>query len=81
MDDRYCTEKHNRIDEKFLINERRLNNHSERIDELEKFQHSTMIEIRNLTDQIKELISAMKWAAIFAISTFVAFFIWYVQRL
>ena len=81
MADKYCKEKHNRIDEKLAIDERRLNNHSDRIDALENFRHGTMVEIRNLANQIKELISAMKWIAIFAITTLGAFFIWYIQSL
>ena len=81
MVDRYCREKHNRIDEKLAISERRLDNHSDRLDALENFQHSTMVEIRNLAEQIKELISSIKWVAIFTITTLGAFFIWYIQSL
>lgn len=76
-----CKEKHNRIDEKFEITERRLNNHSSRIDSLEQFRSSTEIEIKNLVEQIKSLVSTIKWFMGLTFTTLVGFFIWYIQQL
>ena len=61
--------------------ERRLNDHSKRIDTLEQFKSSTEIEIRNLIEQIKSLVSAIKWFMTFGIATLVGFFIWYIQQI
>lgn len=61
--------------------ERRLNDHSRRLDAQEQFEASTKIEIRNLIEQIKALVSAIKWGTTIIISTLLGFFIWYVQKL
>lgn len=57
--------------------ERRLNDHSKRSDTLEQFKSSTEIEIRNLIEQIKSLVSTIKWFMTFGTATLVGFFIWY----
>jgi len=76
-----CKEKHSRIDEKFNLHEKRINNHSERIDQLEQFKSSTQIEIKNLIEQIKSLVSTIKWFMGLTFTTLVGFFIWYIQKL
>lgn len=76
-----CEEKHSRIDEKFTVNEKRLNNHSERIDNLEQFRYSTEVEMKNLIKQIGDLVSVIKWSMGLLITTMVGFFIWYIQML
>lgn len=60
--------------------ERRSNNHSERLDVVEQFKASTEIEIRNLIEQIKSLVSIMQWALGLGFATLIGFFIWYVQN-
>lgn len=76
-----CIEKHKRVDECLATQDRRLSNHSERIDKLEQFESSTRIEIRNLIEQIKNLVSALRWFTGITITTLVGFFIWYIQNL
>jgi len=76
-----CKEKHSRIDEKFITHEKRINNHSERIDQLEQFKSSTQIEIKNLIEQIKSLVSTIKWFMGLTFGTLLGFFIWYIQKL
>ena len=61
--------------------ERRLNDHSKRIDALEQFKSSTETEIKNLIEQIKNLVSTMKWFMGLIFATLVGFFIWYIQRI
>lgn len=61
--------------------ERRLNIHSERLDKLEQFKSSTETEIKNLIEQIKNLVATMKWFMGFSITVLVGFFIWYVQQI
>ena len=79
--DNLCQEKHKQIDEKFSTQERRLNNHSERIDKLEQFKSSTENELRNLVEQIKNLVATLKWMITTAIVSLLGFFIWYIQNL
>lgn len=76
-----CTEKHKRIDEKFELHEKRLNNHGNRIDKLEQYQSRTEVKIENLIEQIKSLVTTIKWAMGLTITTLLGFFIWYIQGL
>lgn len=76
-----CTEKHKRVDEKFDVHERRLNNHSERIDKLEQYQAKATVQVENLCKQIKALVTTI-WSAIgITITTLLGFFIWYIQNI
>ncbi len=81
MEKSICEEKHRRIDEKFEVHERRLNNHGERIDALEQFKSSTETEIKNLIEQIKSLVVTMRWFMGLMVGTLLGFFIWYIQKL
>ena len=76
-----CKEKHKQIDKQFEVNCTRLNNHSERIDKLEQFRSSTETEMRNLVEQIKALVSTIKWMMTSTILLLVGFLIWYIQNL
>lgn len=81
MEKSICEEKHRRIDEKFEVHERRLNNHGERIDALEQFKSSTETEIKNLIEQIKCLVTTMRWFMGLIVGALLGFFIWYVQNI
>ena len=74
-------EKHKHLSEKLEVHDRRLNNHSERIDKLEQYQSKSEVEIRNLCEQIKSLVSTIKWSMGLLITSLVGFFIWYIQTL
>lgn len=76
-----CTEKHKQIDKQFSVNERRINNHSERIDKLEQFRSSTETEMKNLIEQIKALVSTIKWMMTTTIVMLAGFLFWYIQKL
>jgi len=80
MDKSVCDERHKRIDEKLELHERRLNNHGERIDGLEQFKSSTETEIKNLIEQIKSLVTTMRWFIGLLVGSFVAFFFYAVQQ-
>lgn len=69
------------IEKEFQRCETRLNNHSERLDELEQYRAQSQTEIKNLIEQIKQLISTMKWAMGLTVGTLLSFFIWFVQGL
>ncbi len=76
-----CKEKHKQIDEKFGRYEKRMDNHGDRIDKLEQFRSSTETEMKNLIEQIKSLVSTIKWMMTSTIIALVGFFIWYIQNL
>ena len=74
------------MDDEFVIkqldtHERRLNNHGDRIDKLEQYQSRSEVQISNLCEQIKNLVSAIKWSMGLLIATLVGFLIWYIQSL
>ncbi|NCD00413.1 MAG: hypothetical protein EOL95_12040, partial [Bacteroidia bacterium] len=70
-----CQEKHRRINDCFDTQNKRLNNHSERIDKLEQFRSGTEVEIRNLIEQIKGLVATIKWGTGIVITSLIGFFI------
>ena len=76
-----CKEKHKQIDEKLDTQERRLNIHGDRIDKLEQFRSSTEVEMRNLIEQIKSLVSTIKWMMTSVIVLLAGFLIWYIQNI
>ena len=61
--------------------ERRLNDHSKRIDVLEQFRSSTEAIMENLLKQIQSLIYNMRWFMGLMVGSLVSFFIWYIQQL
>jgi chromosome segregation ATPase len=61
--------------------ERRLNNHGDRIDKLEQYRSRSEVQINNLCDQIKSLVSTIKWSMGLLITVLVGFIIWYIQHL
>lgn len=80
MEKELCTERHKRIDEKIEVHEKRINNHSERIDKIEQNQSRTDIKIENLCDQIGSLVTTIRWFTGLIIGSFVAFFFYAAQR-
>lgn len=78
--EKICELKHAEVDKKFETTERRLNNHSERIDKLE--QNSVRLEERldNLITQLSSLNTIMRWFIGLLVGSFVAFFFYAVQQ-
>lgn len=81
MNEELCIEKHKRVDERLDIQDKRLNNHSDRIDKLEQHQSRTETQIVNLCEQIKSLVTTIRWFMGLLITGLAGFFIWYVQCL
>jgi chromosome segregation ATPase len=75
-----CAEKHKRIEEKLGVHDTRLNNHSERIDKLEQYQSRTEAQITSLCEQIKNLVTTMRWFMGLLVGSFVSFFFYAVQH-
>ena len=76
-----CKEKHKQIDEKFENVDEKLGDHSKRIKGLENYKSANEVEIRNLVEQIKNLVATLKWMITTAIVSLLGFFIWYIQSL
>jgi phage shock protein A len=81
MENMVCAEKHKNIEQRLTTQDTRLNNHSERIDKLEQYQSRTETKIENLCEQIKALVTTIKWAMGLTVTTLLGFFIWYIQSL
>ena len=62
------------------VHEKRINNHSERIDKLEQEGVALKAEIKNLCENLKQLTSVMKWFIGLLIGYFVGFFFYAVQQ-
>ncbi len=78
--EKICEERHKGISEKLATAEKRLNNHSERIDKLE--QNSVRLEERldNLITQLSSLNTTMRWFIGLIIGAFVSFFFYAIQQ-
>lgn len=59
--------------------ERRVNNHSDRLDLLEQTSAAREKEIANLIDQLKSTTSAIWWLIGIFFASYMGFFIWYIQ--
>ncbi|APQ76566.1 hemolysin XhlA family protein [Clostridium botulinum] len=68
------------ISHQIEIHEKRLNNHSERIDKIEQNQSRTDAKIENLCDQLKQLVSIMKWYIGVSVGALVSFFFYAIQH-
>lgn len=75
-----CEERHKRLDEKIAIHERRLNNHSERLDRIELANGRLEERLNNLITQLENLNKTMKWFMGLLVGSFVAFFFYAVQQ-
>lgn len=80
MNDEVCKEIHKRIEEKFNTHEIRINNHSERIDKMEQRGASVDAKIENLCEQIKSLVSIMKWFLGTLAGALIGFFFYAIQN-
>lgn len=81
MDEKWCQEKHKVVDDKIEGLVKRTDRHSDRLDNLEKFKSGTEVEMKNLVEQIKSLVSTIKWMMTSTVVLLAGFFIWYIQTL
>jgi len=80
MDKSVCDERHKRIEEKFELHERRLNNHSERLDRIELTSGRLEERLNNLILQLEQLNKTMKWFIGLLVGAFISFFFYAVQQ-
>ena len=81
MEQEICRIKHDAIDKHFETNDKRLDNHGERIDKLEIGQTKTDTIVQNLCKEIEALVTAIKWLVAGIAATGGGFIIWYIQTL
>ena len=79
MNDEVCLEKHKRVDERLDVNERRLNNHADRLDKIEQSQSEFKVEIKNLCDNLKTLTNTLKWFMGIWVTSLLGFFFYAIQ--
>lgn len=75
-----CLEKHRRIDERLATHGRRLDDHDERIDQLEQHKSKVETTILFLCDKIDGLVKTMKWFIGLIVGALVTFFIYAAQK-
>lgn len=75
-----CEERHKRLDEKIAIHERRLNNHSERLDRIELASGRLEERLNNLITQLENLNKTMKWFMGLLLGGIVSFFFYAIQN-
>ncbi|MFT9495831.1 hemolysin XhlA family protein [Anaerosolibacter sp.] len=80
MEKMLCDERHKRIDEKLDVAERRLNNHSERIDRIEQVNSRMEERLNGLIEQLGTLNTTLKWFMGILVGSFVSFFFYAVQQ-
>lgn len=80
MELKVCQEKYKRIEEKINVNDIRINDHGKRIDKLEQNQSRVDVKIENLCDQLKQLISILKWYIGLSVGALVSFFFYAIQH-
>lgn len=78
--DKLCDERHKRIDEKLEAHERRLNNHSERLDRIELANGRLEERLNSLITQLENLNKTMKWFIGLFVGAFISFFFYAVQQ-
>lgn len=79
MEAKLCEEKHKRLDEKIEVQERRLNNHSERLDRIELSSGRLEERLKGLIDQLGSLNTTLRWFIGLIVGSFVAFFFYAIQ--
>ena len=67
------------INHQLKIHEKRINNHSERLDKIEQYQSEFKIEIKNLCDSIETLTNTMKWFMGIWVTSLLGFFFYAIQ--
>ncbi|AWZ50041.1 hypothetical protein C3495_14455 (plasmid) [Clostridiaceae bacterium 14S0207] len=68
------------IQDKLNVHDKRLNNHADRIDKLEQNQSRVDVKIETLCDQIKQLVSILKWYIGLSVGALVSFFFYAIQH-
>ncbi len=80
MDEKVCEIKHQRIDERLGVHDKRLNSHSDRLDIIEKVNSKLEERLDGLIKQLESLNLTMRWLLGLIIGGIVSFFFYAVQK-
>jgi hypothetical protein len=81
MDDKLCSEKHLRVNERLNDHDEAISDHSEKLEKLAKSDAINTTQISNLVKSMGGLTKAL-WGLVLSIAgVLVGFFIWYIQSL
>lgn len=78
--EKLCEERYKRIEEKINVHDIRINDHGKRIDKIEQNQSRTNTKIENLCDQLKQLVSVLKWYIGLSVGALLSFFFYAIQH-
>lgn len=68
------------VKDKIETHDKRLNNHGDRLDRLEREGAELKVEIKNLCENLKSLTSVMKWFITAIVGAFISFFFYAIQQ-
>lgn len=79
-DEKLCKQRCKAVDEKLELHDKRLNNHADRLDKLEQNNVENRNDIKHLCEEIKNLVTTMKWFMGLLMGSFIAFFFYAVEK-
>lgn len=80
MEKNVCDERHRQIDYRLDVTEKRLDNHSERLDRIELVNGRLEERLESLIKQLESLNTTMKWFMGLMVGSFIGFFFYAVQK-
>lgn len=80
MEDKLCEIRHQRLDEKIEVHDKRINNHSERLDRIELSTGKLEERLEGLINQLGSLNTTLRWFIGALIGAFISFFFYAVQN-
>ena len=80
MDKSICDERHNQINYRLDVTEKRFNSHSERLDRIELANGRLEERLNSLITQLENLNKTMKWFITALVGAFISFFFYAVQQ-
>ncbi len=80
METKIWEERHNQINYRLDVHEKRLNSHAERLDRIELASGKLEERLNNLIQQLENLNKTMKWFIGLLVGSFVTFFFYAVQQ-
>lgn len=76
-----CKEKYEQIETQNAVQDKRLDNHGNRLDKLENDSVRTETIVKNLCDQLKSLTTALWWFVGVIVTAGIGFIVWYIQSI
>lgn len=80
MDDKQCEVYRDRVDEKLEVHDKRLDNHSSRLDELEHYRYTIDERISNLTQKVDDIAKSVKHFTGLIIGGWIGLIIFLIQQ-